>query len=78
MNNKVMAMGLASLLGLGSSLALAKISPEQAARLGGDELTPMGAERAGNADGTIPPWEGGITELPAGYTAGERLGPLRR
>ncbi|MEQ9350055.1 MAG: DUF1329 domain-containing protein, partial [Alphaproteobacteria bacterium] len=68
-----MAAGLASLLGLGSCLALAKVSPEQAARLGGAELTPMGAERAGNADGTIPPWEGGIQELPAGYTPGERL-----
>lgn len=73
MNKTLMAAGLASLLGLGSSLALAKVSPEEAARLGGDELTPMGAERAGNADGSIPPWEGGITELPAGYTVGERL-----
>ncbi len=25
-----------------------------------DELTPMGAERTGNADGTIPSWDGGI------------------
>jgi hypothetical protein len=54
-------------------LAQAKISAEQAAKLGGDELTPVGAERAGNADGTIPPWTGGITEYPAGYTEGDRL-----
>lgn len=73
MNKRLIVLGLASVLGLGSSLALAKVSPEEAARLGGDELTPIGAERAGNADGTIPPWEGGITELPAGYTEGERL-----
>lgn len=38
----------------------AKVSDEEAARLGKD-LTPIGAEKAGNADGTIPPWEGGLT-----------------
>lgn len=47
----------------------AKITPEQAARLGND-LTPLGAEKAGNADGSIPAWNGGITAVPAGYTAG--------
>ncbi|MBA6413063.1 DUF1329 domain-containing protein [Parahaliea sp. F7430] len=73
MNKTLMSIGLASLLGLGSGLALAKATPEQAARLGGSELTPMGAERAGNAEGTIPPWEGGISELPAAYKKGERL-----
>ncbi|MEO3679957.1 DUF1329 domain-containing protein [Rheinheimera fenheensis] len=52
-----------------SCSAMAKISPEQAARLGND-LTPMGAEKAANADGSIPAWTGGITEAPAGYTPG--------
>lgn len=43
---------------LGASLASqAKVSPEEAARLGQD-LTPMGAEKAGNADGSIPAWSG--------------------
>lgn len=51
---------------------VAKTTAEQAAKLG-DELTPMGAERAANADGSIPAWTGGIMELPAGYQAGERL-----
>ena len=37
---------------LGSGLAYAKVSPEEAARLGQD-LTPMGAEKAGNADGSL-------------------------
>ncbi len=41
----------------------------QIARLGAD-LTPVGAERAGNADGTIPEWTGGITELPPNWTPG--------
>ena len=47
----------------------AKITPEQANRLGND-LTPLGAEKAGNADGSIPAWTGGITAAPAGYTPG--------
>ncbi|MBT8144818.1 MAG: DUF1329 domain-containing protein [Gammaproteobacteria bacterium] len=49
-----------ALLALGiTPLANAAVSAEQAARLGND-LTPMGAEKAANADGTIPAWEGGI------------------
>lgn len=36
------------------------------------KLTYTGAERAGNAEGTIPAWTGGITELPAGYKVGDR------
>ena len=50
--------------------ASAEISADQIARLNAD-LTPLGGERAGNADGTIPDWTGGITEPPAGYTVGD-------
>ncbi|HEY6597996.1 MAG TPA: DUF1329 domain-containing protein, partial [Pseudomonadales bacterium] len=32
-----------------------------------EDLTPLGAERAGNEAGTIPPWSGGITVPPANY-----------
>lgn len=53
--------------------AQAKTSPENAEKLGGDELTPIGAERAGNADGTIPEWTGGLSEFPEGYEVGQRL-----
>lgn len=38
----------------------AAVTPEEAARLGTD-LTPLGAERAGNASGTIPAWDGGLS-----------------
>jgi hypothetical protein len=31
-------------------------------------LTPTGAERAGNAAGTIPAWTGGMTEIPSGIS----------
>jgi len=47
----------------------AEISAAEIARLGTD-LTPFGGERAGNADGTIPPWEGGISDPPPGYEPG--------
>jgi hypothetical protein len=48
-------------------------TPENIARLGND-LTPMGSLRAGNADGTIPAWTGGIglDDWPAGYQPGDR------
>jgi hypothetical protein len=53
-----------------TALATAALSPADADRLGRD-LTPLGAERAGNADGTIPAWDGGITTPPAGYKVGD-------
>lgn len=48
-------------------------TPENIARLGND-LTPMGSPRAGNAAGTIPAWDGGLTreDWPAGYSPGDR------
>ncbi|WP_305043853.1 DUF1329 domain-containing protein, partial [Geoalkalibacter sp.] len=49
---------------------LAQLSADEIARLGKD-LTPLGAERAGNAAGTIPAWEGGITQPPPGYKKGD-------
>jgi hypothetical protein len=48
--------------------ASALVSGQEAAELK-SRLTPMGAERAGNADGTIPAWTGGITSAP-GYVSG--------
>jgi Protein of unknown function (DUF1329) len=38
----------------------AAISAQEAARLGAD-LTPLGGEQAGNAAGTIPAWDGGLS-----------------
>ena len=54
---------------LSAASVLANVDGEQAARLAQD-LTPLGAERAGNAAGTIPQWTGGITVPPPGYIAG--------
>ena len=49
-----------------SGSVFAEISAQDLARLGKD-LTPVGAEKAGNADGSIPAWEGGLTNPPAGF-----------
>ena len=52
-----------------ASHGFAAVSADQADRLGKD-LTPMGGIKSGNADGTIPAWDGGITTPPAGYEKG--------
>jgi hypothetical protein len=41
------------------SLAQAKVDAAEAAKLGA-ELTPFGSEKKGNADGSIPAWDGGL------------------
>lgn len=46
--------------------AYAQSAPSDFATLSKTTLTPVGAERAGNAAGTIPAWTGGMTKLPAG------------
>ena len=35
------------------------------------DKTPVGAQKSGNASGTIPAWTGGITSPPSGYTPGD-------
>jgi len=69
-----MKSGIRTLLAGSALLALglaaqAAISAADAAKLG-NELTPLGGEKAGNADGSIPAWSGGLTTPPAGYTVG--------
>ncbi|MEO9589428.1 MAG: DUF1329 domain-containing protein, partial [Marinobacter sp.] len=58
-----------ALFGL-SGIALAKVSESEVERLGSD-LTPVGAERKGNASGSIPAWTGGLTKPPADWKQGE-------
>ena len=59
-------MGAAVALALSAGGAQAAVSAAEAAKLG-TTLTPFGAEKAGNSDGSIPAWTGGITQPPAGY-----------
>lgn len=61
-------IGAAIVLALSAGSAFAAVSPAEAAKLGAS-LTPFGAEKAGNAAGTIPEWTGGITKAPAAYKA---------
>ena len=58
--------GVAVALVLLAGNSMAAVAPQDAAKLG-SSLTPLGAEKAGNAAGSIPPWSGGITQAPAGY-----------
>lgn len=58
-NDNKVSMCVAVLLALTVNPGFAELTEEQAARLGKD-LTPVGAEKAGNAAGTIPAWTGGL------------------
>ena len=51
-------------LSLLASSVMAAVSADEAAQLG-TSLTPLGAEMAGNADGTIPAWTGGLSTTAA-------------
>ena len=55
--------------------AQAAVTPEEAKKLGTD-LTRIGAEKAANADGTIPAYTGGLTTPPA-ELQGRQLDPPR-
>ena len=59
---------LCALMTVGWAAALASVTNQEAAELK-SRLTPVGAERAGNADGSIPAWTGGVTSAP-GYVSG--------
>jgi hypothetical protein len=55
-------------------IAAAAVSPEEAKKLGAT-LTAIGAEKAGNAAGTIPEYGGGLTTPPAEFKAGSGIRP---
>ena len=66
---------LASCLSLAAlNAAQAAVSPDQAAHLGSN-LTAIGAEKAGNADGSIPAYQGGLQTPPASYQSGASMRP---
>jgi hypothetical protein len=60
-----------------ATAAGAAITAEEAARLK-SELTPLGAEKAGNKDGSIPAWTGGYnTPIPGDKAGGRRGDPFK-
>jgi hypothetical protein len=67
MNIKTVVYGI-----IGTCIAVplvvsAAVSQQEAKKLGA-ELTPMGAQKAGNADGSIPMWTGSMSGVPAGLS----------
>ncbi|WP_420468530.1 DUF1329 domain-containing protein [Panacagrimonas sp.] len=66
MKNKLL---VAALFATFCSASLAAVTADEAAALG-STLTPLGAEKAGNASGSIPEWTGGITEVLPGFETG--------
>lgn len=58
MNNKLLSAAIAVSL----SLTCLSVSADNASKLQ-NELTPLGGERAGNADGSIPAWNGDISAV---------------
>ncbi len=68
---KTMKLPMLLALLVGANLpTLAAVSAAEAAKLK-STLTPVGAEKAGNAAGTIPVWDGGLTKAAPGYRNGD-------
>lgn len=66
--HKVSMMTMAVAMAL-ASVAHAAVTADEAQKLK-TTLTPVGAERAANADGSIPAWSGTGIKPPAGYKSG--------
>ncbi len=64
-----------ALVGLVAQPILAAVTPDEAAKLK-TELTPFGAEKAGNKEGTIPAWDGGFKPGNAFGPDGRRTDPF--
>src|SRR5690349_20086269 len=64
--NRFATLAVLGFFALASATAYARVTQEEAAKLK-SELTPLGGEKAANADGTNPAWEGGLTQAPACY-----------
>lgn len=63
-------LSVAMLLGLCSIAVQASVSVQEAQELG-TVLTPLGGEKSGNADGSIPAWTGGLVKPPTPYKSGD-------
>lgn len=71
---KIISVAVASIIALQFSAAQAAVSAEEAQQLKGP-LTAFGAVKAGNAEGTIPEYTGGLTSAPAGFDPKSGLWP---
>ena len=73
MNPTTTLRGLLLAAAVSASVSAMAVTAEEAARLK-TELTPLGAEKAGSKDGSIPAWTGGMTKPIPGDKAGGRRG----
>src|SRR5213592_2019687 len=74
---KLQHVALACVLAFNAASGVAAVSAEEAAKLKSD-LTPLGAEKAGNKDGSIPAWTGGYTTpIPGDKPGGRRGDPFK-
>ena len=64
----------ASLAAVLVAQAQAAVPAQEAAKLG-NQLTRVGADMSGNADGSIPAYSGGLTTPPASFKAGDTYRP---
>lgn len=71
MSYRILKISAATLMVVASAAAHAGVTPAEAAKLK-SELTPLGGEKAGNKEGTIPAWTGGLTKPTPGFTNGGR------
>ncbi|WP_232539867.1 DUF1329 domain-containing protein [Azohydromonas aeria] len=75
-NMKLLPLAAALVAAAATPAVLAAVSAEEAAKLK-TELTPLGAEKAGNKDGSIPAWTGGYTTpIPGFKNGGKRPDPF--
>jgi hypothetical protein len=72
MQKMIGGVAIAAALGAATAIhapASAAVTAQEAEQLK-STLTPLGGERRGNADGSIPAWTGGYTTVPPGYVSG--------
>ena len=65
---KIPSIRAITLCALVSTHALSAVNAENDFSQHGNQLTPTGATQAGNAEGSIPQWTGGLTKPPEGWT----------
>lgn len=74
MNNILKLMAGAGLLAAQAGTLHAAVSQDEARKLG-STLTLVGAEKAGNKDGSIPEYTGGLASAPAGFDKSRNVRP---
>ncbi|MBT0960102.1 DUF1329 domain-containing protein [Denitromonas iodatirespirans] len=68
---RLITIAAATLVAFSGSSVHAGVSADEAAKLK-SELMPLGGEKAGNKEGTIPAWTGGLTTPTPGFKNGGR------